>query len=68
MKIIVKQKHSNKIVRFENKSELVEFAQLRKNVVTGGLTDAEENFKPSNKSTISELLEFCHLELVNKEK
>ena len=67
MKIIVKQKHSNRIARFENKSELVEFAQLRKAVVTGGLTEAEENFKPSNKSTISELLEYCHLELI-KEK
>lgn len=69
MKIIVRPKHSNlKTVRFENKAELVEYAQLRKAVVTGGLTEAEENFKPSNKSTIYELLEYCHLELVKEKK
>lgn len=67
MKIIAKEKHSpyKTLYKFENKKELLEYAQDRKNNITGGLTENEENFKPNNKKTIYELLDFCNLEKIN---
>ena len=67
MKIIAKKKHASykTLYKFESKKELLEYAKDRKNNVTGALTESEENFIPSNKKTVYELLEFCRLEKIN---
>ena len=54
MKIIAKEKHASyKILyKFESKKELLEYAKERKNSITGGLTESEENFIPNKKKTV----------------
>lgn len=70
MKIYAKEKHSpyNIIKKFDNKKELLEYAQERKNNVTGSIIDWLEQFEPTNKKTISELLDFCNLEIIENKK
>lgn len=66
MKIKAKEKHSpyNIIYEFENKKALLNYAIERKMFHNGSITENEENFKPSIKKSINELLDFCNLEQI----